>query len=178
MLLILEQAGIQVWNYVRQNLVEMQHIEEIEVDVPIEKDTYNLTGRIDVLRKRNGILELLDFKPDYRPEPDDPRLVDYERQLCIYASALEKRHNMRPERLILYWTRETQREDAIMVFHYGIEMVERVGRSIDSTVANITAKKFHIVSPPEKDNVCRGCDIRHTCISEGILKPLPKIMNT
>ncbi len=85
---------------------------------------------------------------------------------------------MRLERLILYWTREIQREDAIMVFHYGTEMLERVGRSIDSTVANITAKKFHIAGPPEKDNVCRGCDIRHTCISEGIVKSLSKIMDT
>lgn len=172
--LMCEQAANQVWNYVSQNLVEMQHIEEIEVDVPIEKDTYVLTGRIDVLRKHNGVLELLDFKTDYRPEPDDPRLVDYERQLCIYASVLEKRHGIRPERLILYWTKESRREDAVMAFRYSPEMVERVGHSIDSIVASITEKKFRITTPPEKDGVCRGCDIQHTCMSEGIVKPFVK----
>ena len=97
-----QEAHTQVWNYVRQNLIEMRHIKDIEVDVPIEKEGYILTGRIDVLRERDGKLELLDFKTDYRPAPDDARLVDYERQLFMYASALEKRTKMRPEQLIIY----------------------------------------------------------------------------
>ncbi len=165
-----ENAYIQVWNYVRQNLTEMHHVLEIEVDITIEKDGYVLTGRIDVLRERNGVLELLDFKTDYRPEPEAVKLTDYERQLCIYASALEKRYNKRPQRLILYWTKEQLREDAIMVFHYSPEMVERVSSTIDGVVANIKAKKFEVATKPEQ-GVCRTCDIQHICISDKTIEP-------
>lgn len=165
-----ENAQIQVWNYVRQNLMEMQHILEIEVDVTIEKDGYILTGRIDVLRERNDILELLDFKTDYRLEPDATKLIDYERQLCIYASALEKRYNKRPEQLILYWTKEQHREDAIMSFRYSSEMVERVGRSIDGIVANIKERKFAVLMKPEQ-TTCKSCDLQHTCINDKTIEP-------
>lgn len=165
-----ENAYMQVWNYVRQNLTEMQHILEIEVDVTIEKDDYILTGRIDVLRERNGILELLDFKTDYRPEPEAVKLTDYERQLCIYASALEKRYHKRPERLNIYWTKEQRREDAIMTFSYSSAMVERVGHSIDGVAADIKAKKFEVTTKPEQ-GVCRTCDMQHTCINDKTIEP-------
>ena len=99
-----QTAHTQVWNYVRQNLIDMNHIIDIEVDIPIEKEGYILTGRIDILREREGVLELLDFKTEMRPDSDDEHLINYKRQLFMYASALEKRHKMRPERLILYWT--------------------------------------------------------------------------
>ena len=166
-----QAAHTQVWNYVRQNLVDMRHIIDIEVDVPIEKEGYILTGRIDVLRERDGVLELLDFKTEKRPETGSERLLDYERQLFMYASALEKRHKMRPERLILYWTGEELREDAMMTFWYSSERAERLGRSIDSVVACIKEKKFRIDAPPEDCKVCRGCDIQHICIKEGVVKP-------
>jgi hypothetical protein len=122
------------------------------------------------LRERNGVLELLDFKTDYRPGPEAAKLTDYERQLCIYASALEKRYNKRPQRLILYWTKEPLREDAIMVFHYSPEMVKRVSHTIDGVVADIKAKRFEVIAKPEQA-VCKSCDIQHICISDKTIEP-------
>jgi DNA helicase-2/ATP-dependent DNA helicase PcrA len=167
---ISEKAFSQVYNYFRQNRREMQQIVETEVDITIEKGGYVLTGRIDLLMEKNGKLELLDFKTAPRPTPDADWLIGYERQLCTYAYALEKRYNRRPERLLLYWTGEQRREDAIMEFRYRAEMVEMVGRSIDATVGRIKEKDFRIVTVPELQ-ICRGCDIKHFCMSEGIVKP-------
>jgi len=62
----------------------------------------------------------------------------------------------------------------MMKFRYSSEKAKSVGRSVDNVVANIKAKKFHIDAPPENCKICRGCDIQHICINEGIVKPFVK----
>ena len=47
----------------------------------------------------------------------------YEQQLCTYAHILERRHGQRVERLVLYWTAEEKKSNAIMEFPYRPEMV-------------------------------------------------------
>ncbi|MBI3301720.1 MAG: ATP-dependent helicase, partial [Deltaproteobacteria bacterium] len=113
-----EHAFAQVMNYVCQNREEMQRVIETEVDVSIEKERYILTGKIDLLLGGDGKLELLDFKSQPRPAEDDARLDAYYKQLCIYAHILEQRYGKCPDRLLLYWTGEAQKEDALMVFPY------------------------------------------------------------
>jgi len=58
----------------------------------------------------------LDFKSHPRPGTDDRRLEGYYQQLCIYAHILEQRDGKRLGRLLLYWTGEPWRADALMVF--------------------------------------------------------------
>jgi DNA helicase-2/ATP-dependent DNA helicase PcrA len=164
-----ESAFTQVYNYFDQNRREIQQVIETEVAIKLEKDGYILTGRIDLLMKRNDTLEILDFKVDSRPKQDDSRLIDYERQLCTYADALERRYHLRPAKLMLYWTAEPHREKAIMEIHYRPEMIEQVNRSFSATVCKIEKKDFRIVTVPER-HVCDRCDLQHLCLNEGIIK--------
>src|SRR5713226_819929 len=137
----------------------MQRVIETEVDVSVEKDGYILTGKVDLLLGGDGRLELLDFKTSPRPVDSPELLASYERQLCTYAHILETRHGKRPDRLLLYWTSEPRKEDALMEFPYRPELVGEAGRHFDTVVGKIKGKDFRVLTPPEP-GICKECDLR------------------
>jgi DNA helicase-2/ATP-dependent DNA helicase PcrA len=163
-----ESAFRQVMNYFLQNQAEMQRVIETEVDVSVEKDDYILTGKIDLLMGEDGRLELLDFKTSEKPSGSPELLNTYERQLCTYAHILEMRHGKRPERLLLYWTAEPRKEDALMEFPFRPELVAEAAKHFDSVVAKIHARDFNVPIPPER-KICKECDIRSYCVQTGLV---------
>jgi DNA helicase-2/ATP-dependent DNA helicase PcrA len=164
-----ESAFTQVMNYFRQNQDEMQRVIETEVDVSVEKDGYILTGKIDLLLGSDDRLELLDFKTSPKPVHSPELLATYERQLCTYAHILEKRYGKRPDRLLLYWTAEPCKHEALMEFPYRPELVDEAGRHFDAVVAKVTGKDFRVITPPEP-GICKECDLRTYCITEGTIR--------
>jgi DNA helicase-2/ATP-dependent DNA helicase PcrA len=166
-----EAAFAQVLNYFRQNREEMHRIIQTEVDVSLEKDGYILAGKIDLLLGGDGMLELLDFKTSPRPRDSPELIAAYERQLCTYAHILEWRHGRHVDRLLLYWTSEIRKEDALMVLPYDVQRVEQAGRYFDETVRRIQACEFAVTTPPEPA-ICKECDLRMLCHAEGILPSL------
>ena len=156
----------QVDNYFRQNQDRMAQVVETEVDVSLEKEHYILTGRVDLLLGEDDKLELLDFKSQPRPEQDDRRLRHYYQQLLVYAHILEQRYGKYPERLALYWTGESLREDALMFFPYAPERVAEAGAHFDRVVARILAEDFAVRHAPQA-RVCKECDFRTYCAREG-----------
>lgn len=163
-----EAAFSQVLNYFRQNQDEMRRVIRPEVDVSLEKDGYILTGKVDLLLGGDGRLELLDFKTSPRPKDSPDLLVAYERQLCTYAHIFERRHGRRVDRLLLYWTSEPRKEDALMTLPYDPLRVEEAGRYFDETVRCIQAQEFAVNRPPEAA-ICKECDLRILCHAEGII---------
>ncbi|MGH9768613.1 MAG: ATP-dependent DNA helicase [Blastocatellia bacterium] len=163
-----EAAFDQVMNYFRQNQSEMRRIIQTEVDVSLEKDGYILAGKVDLLLGGDGKLELLDFKTSPRPKDSPELIAAYERQLCTYAHILEQRHGRRVDRLYLYWTSEPRKEDALMALPYDPARVEEAGRHFDETVRRIQAREFAVKTPPEP-GICKECDLRMLCHSEGII---------
>ena len=163
-----EAAFKQVLDYVKQNQDDMTRVIQTEVDVSLEKDGYILVGKVDLLLGGDGKLELLDFKTSPRPK-DSPQLIEtYERQLCTYAHILEQRHNRRVDRMLLYWTAEPRKEDALMVVPYDPSRIEEAGRHFDTVVSRIQDKEFAVKAPPEA-GICRECDLRQLCQTEGVI---------
>jgi DNA helicase-2/ATP-dependent DNA helicase PcrA len=160
-----DEALSQVINYFRQNQEEMRRVIDTEVDVSVEKEKYILTGKIDLLLGGDGKLELLDFKSQPKPQEDDARLDAYYKQLCIYAHILEQRYGKKPDRLLLYWTSEPNKEDALVVFPYRPEVVEDAGVHFDQVVSKILDKDFALKKQPEY-RVCKECDFRTYCQGE------------
>jgi len=158
----------QVMDYFHQNHDEMRRVVQTEVDVSLEKDGYILTGKVDLLLGGDGKLELLDFKTSPRPVDSPELIAAYERQLCTYAHILERRHNRRVDRLLLYWTSAPRKEDALMVLPYDPARVEEAGRHFDEVVARIQAKEFKVETPPEP-GICKECDLRLLCHTEGLI---------
>jgi DNA helicase-2/ATP-dependent DNA helicase PcrA len=163
-----EAAFTQVMNYFRQNREEMRRVIQTEVDVSIEKDGYILVGKVDLLLGSDGKLELLDFKTSER-STDPTLLATYEDQLCTYAHILERRHGKRPERLLLYWTAEPNKTDALMEMPYTPEKVDGAGRRFDGVVAKIRAGDFKVLDVPER-KVCKECDLKSYCTSDGLIE--------
>ncbi len=163
-----EAALTQVLNYFRQNQSEMRRVIQTEVDVSLEKDNYILAGKVDLLLGGDGKLELLDFKTSPRPKDSPELIAAYERQLCTYAHILERRHGRRVDRLLLYWTSESRKADALMVLPYDPRHVDEAGRHFDETVRRIQAQEFAVVRPPEAA-ICKECDLRMLCHAEGVI---------
>jgi len=159
----------QVMNYFRQNKEEMKRVIETEVDVYVEKDGYILSGKVDLLMGGDGRLELLAFKTSPKPVDDPDLLASYERQLCTYAHILERRYGKRPDRLLLYWTSEEKKKDALMQFPYRPELVENAGKHFDAVVSKIKARDFQVIKPPDA-TICKECDFRHFCKREGTIR--------
>jgi DNA helicase II / ATP-dependent DNA helicase PcrA len=164
-----QAAFTQVMNYFRQNHAEMRRVVQTEVDVSLEKDGYILVGKVDLLMGSDGKLELLDFKTSER-STDSALIATYEDQLCTYAHVLERRYGKRPERLLLYWTAEADKANALMEIPYHPEKVHAAGERFDKVVAKIAARQFNIVRAPER-KVCKECDLRHLCSSERLIDP-------
>lgn len=162
-------AFSQVMNYFNQNRAEMDRIIDTEVDVSVEKESYILSGKIDLLLGSDDKLELLDFKSQPRPLEDDLRLDGYYKQLCIYAHILERRYGRKAERLLLYWTGEPKRSEALMEFPYRPEIVDEAGIHFDHVVEQILKKDYKIRNTPER-KVCEECDLRVYCGREGTIK--------
>jgi DNA helicase-2/ATP-dependent DNA helicase PcrA len=161
-------ALAQVLGYFRQNQDEMQRVIQTEVDVSLEKDGYILAGKVDLLLGGDGKLELLDFKTSPRPKESPELIAAYERQLCTYAHILERRHGRRVDRLLLYWTSEARKQDALMVLPYDSDRVEEAGRHFDEIVRRIQAREFAVTTPPEAA-ICKECDLKILCHAEGII---------
>jgi len=99
-----------------------------------------------------------------------PGLNDaYERQLCTYAHILERRHGRHVDRLLLYWTSEERKEDALMVLPYDPRRVEEAGLHFDETVRRIQAREFAVTTTPEAA-ICKECDLKILCHAEGIIQ--------
>ena len=56
-----------------------------------------------------------------------------------------------------------------MSLPYQPERVEEAGRHFDETVLRIQAQTFDVTTPPEAA-ICKECDLRMLCGSEGIIK--------
>jgi len=163
-----ESAFRQVLNYFRQNRDEMRRVIQTEVDVSLEKDKYILAGKVDLLLGGDGRLELLDFKTSPRPSGDSALLDAYERQLCTYAHILERRYGKRVDRLLLYWTAEEEKQNALMTFLYRPERIDEAGRYFNEVVRRIQAEDFRVARPPEAV-ICKECDLRVLCHAEGVI---------
>jgi DNA helicase-2/ATP-dependent DNA helicase PcrA len=163
-----EAAFRQVTNYFLQNQEEMKRVIETEVDVFVENDGYILSGKVDLLLGTDRKLEILDFKTAERPVNSPELLKAYERQLCTYAHILERRYGKRPVRLLLYWTSEALKKNALMEFPYRPGLVAEAGRHFDEVVGKIQARDFRILTVPES-KICKECDLKHYCVQDGVL---------
>jgi DNA helicase-2/ATP-dependent DNA helicase PcrA len=166
-----EKAFKQVEDYFYNNQVEMYDVKNVEEQVAIMKGEYILTGKIDVVMERNGKREIWDLKTSGQQEPDSLSLEQYERQLYMYAHALEQRDDITPERLVLYWTERSCKEDALMVFPYQRDKVDIAVDQFEKVVAHIKAGEFTVANPPHP-HICKKCDLRSRCIREGVIEPL------
>jgi DNA helicase-2/ATP-dependent DNA helicase PcrA len=158
-----EEALKHVLIYFKNNKDLLRRVIDTEVDVSIEKDSYIMNGKIDLLLGRDNKLELLDFKSQTKPVKNDPSIDRIRKQLNLYAYILKERYAKEPERLYIYWTSEEKRKDALMEIDYDPKLVEEAGKYFDGVAKCIMNRDFTIKKLPDKTRVCKECDFRYYC---------------
>ena len=163
-----DMALDHVLNYFNQNYDNLHRIINAEVDVSVEKPGYILDGKIDLLIGEDGKLELLDFKSQKKPKENSPMIRSFYKQLCIYAHILKERYGQHPGRMYIYWTSEQDRDSALVEFQVDEGEIQKSGDHFDAIVTAIQNKDFRVMKVPEM-KVCRECDFRTYCDSQGTI---------
>ena len=88
----------------------------------------------------------------------------------MYAHALEQRDEVAPDRLVLYWTERSSKDDALMVFPYQRDKVDAVVEQFETVVNDIKVQKFTVENPPHPE-FCKRCDLGSRCIRERLIEP-------
>ena len=114
--------------------------------------------------------EIWDLKTSGQLELEPLYLEQYERQLYMYAHALEQRDGKPIKGLVLYWTQESLREKAIKSFPYNKDKINEAVKQFEKVIVDIEGKNFQVKVPPAL-HICKECDIRHLCMREGLIKP-------
>ena len=141
-------------------------IQEAEVPVTLMKKDYILTGKIDLIRGKDGTVEIVDFKtenkPDMNSEEGKEKLRRYERQLEIYAHIIQERYNHTVSRMHLYYT-STENENPLISYDYKQSTINQTISEIDTVVGKIEGKNFDHTHIKKCAKQCDNCDIQPFC---------------
>lgn len=153
-----------VMTYVNSRRRVWDDIREAEVDVSLVKEEYILTGTVDLIRGKEGTVEIVDFKSDEKPDVNDPedreRLERYRRQLEVYGHIVAERNGHRVSALHLFYTGENIGNPYISWKH-DENRIEETMAGIETVIADIESKRFAVAERPLK--LCRECDVRSYC---------------
>lgn len=152
----------QVLRYVERQRGDWSLIQKAEVDVCLVKSDYILEGKIDLVKGKDGTVEIVDFKSEKKPDmiKMSERLEQYRRQLYIYAHLVEKRTGQKVSKMHLYYTGEENGVPTI-TYPYIKSAVEGTMTAFDSTVKKIINKDYNKCA--EDIKVCKNCDFRFYC---------------
>ncbi|HET6991083.1 MAG TPA: PD-(D/E)XK nuclease family protein, partial [Bacteroidia bacterium] len=137
----------QVLRYRDANTGKWDRIKEAEVEVSLVKENYILSGKIDLIKGENGTVELVDFKSGDKPDVNstDPitvrTMINYRRQLEVYAHLVEERTGEKVSKLHLYYPKEDSGNPNI-TFPYEKGNIERTISDFAGVVDKIEEKNY------------------------------------
>ncbi|MCX7025288.1 MAG: ATP-dependent DNA helicase [Spirochaetes bacterium] len=158
-----------VIRYVDHASRDWSSIQEAEVPVTLLKSDYFLKGTIDLIRGKDGSVEILDFKTEKKPDVNEAegriKLERYRRQLDIYAHIIEERYGKRVSRMHLYYT-GAENESPYVSYDFERPRIDKTVAAIDAVVGKIESKDFDHRHIKKTEKQCGGCDVRAFCWRE------------
>ena len=158
----------QVLNYRDNNNGQWDKIVEAEVDVSLVKEDYILKGTIDLIKGKEGTVELVDFKSGDKPDVDATDEVTiktldrYRRQLEVYAHLVEERTEHVVSKMHLHYPKE-ERDSPYITFSKNKHTIDKTLESFDKVVRNIEKKNFNNSHITKSGKLCNDCDMRYYC---------------
>jgi DNA helicase-2/ATP-dependent DNA helicase PcrA len=151
-----------VQSYVKRERRHFDRLREAEVDISLVKDSYILSGSVDLIRGEGDTVELIDFKAEKKPDMvrDRERLNQYRKQLEVYAHLVEKRTGHRVSRTHLYYTGEDG-GNPFVSWDKDSKSIDRTIADFDRIVGRIEARDYRMKARPGKK--CEDCDMRSYC---------------
>lgn len=157
-----EEALNHILSYFHNNKNEIYKVKETEVEIVVDEKDYLLKGVLDLIQGDDEKINILDFKSQKRPEEGSKVLDSYKKQLAIYSHMVEKKKGIKPDKTIIYWTGEPEKEKAFMEVETGDSVISDVMEHFDDIVSKIRNKDFEIKKRPG-GKICSDCDFRHLC---------------
>lgn len=151
-----------VQRYIQRERRHFDRLKEAEVDISMVKDTYILSGSVDLIRGDGDTVELIDFKAEKKPDlvRDRERLQQYRKQLEVYAHLVEERTGHRVSRTHLYYTGE-ESGNPFISWDKDDKAIDRTMADFDRIVGRIEGRDYRMKSRPGKK--CEDCDMRYYC---------------
>lgn len=158
----LEAARTQIHRYVQREKIHWDRLQEVEVEISLVKERYILKGHVDLIRGKEGTVELVDFKAEKKPdlERDRDDILRYRRQLEVYAHLVEGRTGRTVSRMHLYYTGEADGNPYIS-FDKHDASIEKTMAAFDGVVGRIESRDYRMKKRPM--HACEDCDIRYYC---------------
>ena len=129
-----------------------------EKEYSIEKN-YILEGTIDLLRKKNNHIELIDFKTGKFSGYEDSKYLSYERQLEIYSYMLREKYKTEDLKAYLYYT--GNEKDSLVEVFLKKEKIEETISKFNNIVKKIQNKEFDRREYSEEK--CSECEFKDYC---------------
>jgi len=163
---VLHAVEQHVNRYVQHAARDWSSIQEAEVSVSLLKPTYILKGTIDLIRGKDGSVEIIDFKTEKKPDVNEAegreRLERYKRQLEIYAHIVEERHGRTVSRMHLFYT-GAENESPYISFDFEKRKIDKTVATIGKIVEKIEAKDFDHRHIKKTEKLCNNCDVKPYC---------------
>jgi DNA helicase-2/ATP-dependent DNA helicase PcrA len=154
-----------VLRYYEREKNDWTRIKQAEVDVSLVKDSYILSGSVDLIRGQDDTVEIVDFKSEKKLDVNEPKdrekLDRYRRQLEVYAHIVEERTGQAVSKMHLYYT-GVEGQNPYISFDKNSRLIEETINTFDVVVNRIEKKDFRIKERPP-DKVCDACDVRFYC---------------
>jgi DNA helicase-2/ATP-dependent DNA helicase PcrA len=152
----------QITDYYKNNKEMFKKLVAAEEPILVDRPKYVMSGVIDLIRGKDGELELLDFKAQSAEDLTPDRKKFYEFQLSIYAKMIERKRGDKPKRTYVYLTAEPDLSKALAEIKIQDVQVNMAEEVFDDYATKIMAKDFRVAHKPPRD-VCRNCDFRYGC---------------
>ncbi|MHA1252329.1 MAG: ATP-dependent DNA helicase [Candidatus Helarchaeota archaeon] len=152
----------QVINYFNQNQDFFNNIIDSELKISFERKNYIILGVIDLLIKSNGKYQIIDFKTEKKSQQNDKKLENYKKQLLLYGYIFKEKYKEHPEKVVIYWTSEKNKNEAITEFKYNDKDVNNIIFEFDKIINKISNKDFSMEKLPNKE-ICLECDFKFYC---------------
>ena len=152
----------QVTDYYNNSKDMFKKLVAAEEPILVDRPKYVMSGIIDLIRGKDGELELLDFKAQTAEDLTLERKKFYEFQLSIYAKMVERKRGVKPKRTYVYLTAEPDLNKALAEIKIQDVEVNKAEEVFDNYATKIMAKDFKVAHKPPRD-VCRNCDFRYGC---------------
>lgn len=157
-------AREHVLRYYRRQGGDWSRVHKAEVDVSLVKESYILSGTVDLIAGRDGTVELVDFKSEKKPDvnslADREKISRYKRQLEVYAHIVEQRYGLEVSKTHLYYT-SVDGGNPMISFDKDERSLGRTIEVFDKVVGRIESRDFAIPERPAK--LCGDCDLKHYC---------------
>lgn len=152
----------QVVRYAEKQGSDWGQIKDAEVDVSLVKPDYILEGKIDLVRGKDGTVEIVDFKTTKKPDmfSDSELLKRYRRQLHVYAHLVEERTGEQVSKMHLYYTAEEE-GSPLVTWKYTKTAIAGTVQAFDDVVHRILSKDYS--TPAESMKTCKECDFNKYC---------------